>query len=74
MACALDLGGQDNGLVYVLRATADNANHNTPVNLQFEHQLAKLRVVLSGTQAEKVTGVENYHHRECHRPCLRSRR
>lgn len=46
---ALYLGGQDNGLVYVLRATADNANHNTPVNLQFEHQLAKVRVVTKGT-------------------------
>ncbi len=46
---ALDLGGQDNGLVYVLRATADNANHNTPVNLQFKHQLAKVRVVTKGT-------------------------
>ena len=34
---------------YVLRATADNANHNTPVNLQFEHQLAKVRVVTKGT-------------------------
>lgn len=46
---ALDLGGQDNGLVYVLRATADNASHNTPVNLQFEHQLAKVRVIVKGT-------------------------
>ena len=46
---ALDLGGQDKGLVYVLRATADNANHNTPVNLQFEHQLAKVRVIVKGT-------------------------
>ena len=46
---ALYLGGQDNGLVYVLRATADNASHNTPVNLQFEHQLAKVRVMVKGT-------------------------
>ena len=46
---ALFLGGQDNGLVYVLRATADNASHNTPVNLQFEHQLAKVRVIVKGT-------------------------
>ena len=46
---ALDLGGQDKGLVYVLRATADNASHNTPVNLQFEHQLAKVRVIVKGT-------------------------
>lgn len=53
---ALDLGGQDNGLVYVLRATADNANHNTPVNLQFEHQLAKVRVIVKGTA--DVTDVE----------------
>lgn len=46
---ALDLGGQDKGLVYVLRATADNASHNTPVNLQFKHQLAKVRVIVKGT-------------------------
>lgn len=46
---ALYLGGQDKGLVYVLRATVDNASHNTPVNLQFEHQLAKVRVVAKGT-------------------------
>ena len=46
---ALYLGGQDNGLVYVLRAAADNASHNTPVNLQFEHQLAKVRVIVKGT-------------------------
>ena len=53
---ALFLGGQDNGLVYVLRATADNASHNTPVNLQFEHQLAKVRVMVKGTA--DVTDVE----------------
>lgn len=46
---ALYLGGQNNGLVYVVRATADNASHNTPVNLQFEHQLAKVRVIVKGT-------------------------
>ena len=45
----VDLSDQSSGLVYVLRATADNANHNTPVNLQFEHQLAKVRVVTKGT-------------------------
>ena len=53
---ALYLGGQDNGLVYVLRATADNASHNTSVNLQFEHQLAKVRVIVKGTA--DVTDVE----------------
>lgn len=45
----VDLSDQSSGLVYVLRATADNANHNTPVNLQFEHQLAKVRVIVKGT-------------------------
>lgn len=45
----VDLSDQSSGLVYVLRATADNASHNTPVNLQFEHQLAKVRVVAKGT-------------------------
>lgn len=46
---ALDLGGQKNGLAYVLRATADNASYDTPVSLQFKHQLAKVRVVTKGT-------------------------
>lgn len=46
---ALDLSGQDKGLVYVLRATADNASYDTPVSLQFKHQLAKVRVVTKGT-------------------------
>ena len=40
----------------MLRATADNASHNTPVNLQFEHQLAKVRVIVKGTA--DVTDVE----------------
>lgn len=62
---ALDLGGQDKGLVYVLRATADNANHNTPVNLQFEHQLAKVRVKLKGERASQVTNVEVYGFTSC---------
>lgn len=62
---ALYLGGQDNGLVYVLRAAADNASHNTPVNLQFEHQLAKVRVKLKGERASQVTNVEVYGFTSC---------
>ena len=46
---ALDLSDQKNGLAYVLRATADNASYDTPVSLQFKHQLAKVRVVTKGT-------------------------
>ena len=54
----VNLSNQDrNGLTYVLRGTG-MGNHQSPVTLKFEHQLAKVRVVLSGTQAEKVTGVE----------------
>lgn len=45
----MDLSGQENGLAYVLRATADNASYNTPISLNFEHQLAKVRVVTKGT-------------------------
>lgn len=56
---ALDLGGQDKGLVYVLRATADNASHNTPVNLQFEHQLAKVRVVAKGTAEVRNISIQH---------------
>ena len=40
---------QEDGLAYVLRATADNASYDTPVSLQFKHQLAKVRVVTTGT-------------------------
>lgn len=46
----MTLRDQDrNGLAYVLRATANNASYDTPVSLQFEHQLAKVRVVTKGT-------------------------
>ena len=45
----MDLSDQKNGLAYVLRATADNASYDTPVSLQFKHQLAKVRVVTKGT-------------------------
>ena len=45
----MDLSDQENGLAYVLRATADNASYNTPISLNFEHQLAKVRVVTKGT-------------------------
>ena len=45
----MDLSDQKDGLAYVLRATADNASYDTPVSLQFKHQLAKVRVVTKGT-------------------------
>ena len=55
----VDLSGQDKGLVYVLRATADNASYDTPVSLQFKHQLAKVRVVTKGTVDVRHIAVTN---------------
>ena len=54
----VDLSDQSSGLAYVLKAEVPDATCGEPVPLTFTHQLAKVRVVLSGTQAEKVTGVE----------------
>ena len=61
----MDLRDQENGLAYVLRATADNASYDTQVSLQFKHQLAKVRVVLSGTQAGEVEKVEVHNYTSC---------
>lgn len=55
----LFLRDQDNGLAYVLRATADNASYDTPVSLQFTHQLAKVRVVTKGTVDVRHIAVTN---------------
>ena len=56
----VNLSNQDrNGLAYVLRATADNASYDTPVSLQFKHQLAKLRVVTKGTVDVRHIAVTN---------------
>lgn len=41
----VDLSDQSNGLVYVLKATAENATYNNEITLGFKHQLAKVRVV-----------------------------
>ena len=54
----VDLSDQSNGLVYVLKATAENATYNNEITLGFKHQLAKVRVVLSGTQASLAQSVE----------------
>ena len=55
----MDLRNQDDGLAYVLRATADNASYDTPVSLQFTHQLAKVRVVTKGTVDVRHIAVTN---------------
>ena len=61
----VDLSDQSNGLVYVLKATAENATYNNEITLGFKHQLAKVRVVLSGTQASLAQSVEVYSYTSC---------
>ena len=61
----IDLSDQSQGLAYVLRARVQNAPFNQPVQLNFTHQLAKVRVVLNGTQAGQVTKVEVNNYPQC---------
>ena len=53
----LDFTHQDRGLTYLLKATGDGDYQSTPINLNFTHQLAKVRVKLEGTKADEVTAV-----------------
>lgn len=53
----IDLSDQSGGLAYVLKATADNASCEKPVVLDFSHQLAKIRVKLTGEKAKEVKNV-----------------
>ena len=61
----VNLSDQSNGLVYVLKAEVSNATYNNEITLGFKHQLAKVRVVLSGTQASLAQSVEVYGHTTC---------
>ena len=45
------------GLTYLLKADGVEANYDTPANLTFAHQLAKVRVVLEGDKANEVQAV-----------------
>lgn len=54
---AIDLSDQTEGLKYVLKATAENMTFSDAVSLDFRHQLAKVRVKLSGDKADDVTAV-----------------
>ena len=49
----------------MLKATAENATYNNKITLGFKHQLAKVRVVLSGTQAGLAQSVEVYGYTTC---------
>ena len=61
----VDLSDQSNGLAYVLQATAENASYNNEITFRFKHQLAKVRVVLNGTQAAQAQRVEVYGYTTC---------
>ena len=48
----IDFTQQDEGLTYLLKGKSNtDADYDTPANLTFTHQLAKVRVVLEGTKA-----------------------
>ena len=53
----LDFTHQDQGLTYLLKATGNGNYQSTPINLNFTHKLAKVRVKLEGTKADEVTAV-----------------
>ena len=61
----IDLSDQTGGLAYVLQAGVENAAYNQSVSLNFTHKLAKVRVVLDGTQARQVTQVEVNNYTRC---------
>lgn len=57
---SVDLSDQSEGLAYVLKAEVPGATYNNEIALDFKHQLAKVRVVLSGPQASLAQSVEVY--------------
>ena len=61
----VDLSDQSNGLVYVLKAEVQNATYDNEITLGFKHQLAKVRVVLSGTQASLAQSVKVHGYTTC---------
>ena len=61
----VNLSDQSNGLAYMLKAEVQNATYDNEITLEFTHQLAKVRVVLSGTQASLAQSVEVYGYTTC---------
>lgn len=52
----LDLSDQSKGLKYAMTGSG-TGTYNNPITLNFSHQLAKVRVKLTGTKASAVTSV-----------------
>ena len=61
----VNLSDQSEGLAYMLKAEVSNATYDNKINLGFKHQLAKVRVVLSGTQASLAQSVEVHGYTTC---------
>ena len=61
----VNLSDQSKGLAYMLKAEVPNATYDNEITLGFKHQLAKVRVVLSGTQAVLAQSVEVYGYTTC---------
>jgi len=61
----VSLADQSTKLAYILKASTANAPYNQPVILQFQHQLAKVRVVAEGTDAGNVTTVKLNSYTSC---------
>ena len=61
----VNLRDQSDRLAYVLNATQDYVTYEQSVTLNFTHKLAKVRVLLDGSQAEDVTNVEVYNYTKC---------
>lgn len=62
---SVDLSDQSEGLAYMLKAEVPGATYNNEIALDFKHQLAKVRVVLNGTQASLAQSVEVYGYTTC---------
>ena len=61
----VSLDDQRSGLAYVMKATASGVTYNTSVSLNFQHQLAKVRVKLTGEKANDVTSVTIKNYTSC---------
>ena len=61
---SVSLANQSSSLAYVLKGSGDGS-YQSGVNLTFTHQLAKVRVVLTGDKASDVTQVEIYSYTTC---------
>ena len=61
----VNLSDQSEGLAYMLKAEVPGATYDNKITLSFKHQLTKVRVVLSGTQASLAQSVEVYGYTTC---------